>query len=93
MVARMEGSNVPVKDSDTNKALAMLYKNIEGLESRVSLLITRLSSVLCSKPRCAEQKTDKELTQCALAKVIREASSKIDNIQSIVNDTIEDLEL
>ena len=83
----------PVKESDVSKAVNGLCGDIEVLEGRVQLLITRLSSVITSTPKCPEAKTDKELPQCELAKAIRNASARINKIRSMVNDAIEDLQI
>ena len=81
------------KQTDVSKAVNNLYQSIEALEGRVQLLITRLNSVLVSKQKCTENKKENELTQCELAKSIRGAEAHINKIMSMVNDTIEDIEI
>lgn len=83
----------PVKETDMSKALNTLYQSIEALDGRLQVLVSRLNSVLVSKPKCAEEKKDNELTQCSLAKSIRGAVQHLDKLQSIINDTLEDLEI
>lgn len=82
-----------IKETGMSQAIGTLYQSIEGLEGRVQLLVARLNSVLLSKPKCCEEKKDNALPQCELAKSIRGAVARIDKIQSIVNDTIDDLEI
>lgn len=82
-----------VKETGMSQAVGTLYQSIEGLEGRVQLLVSRLNSVLLSKPKCCEEKKDNSLSQCALAELIRGAVTKIDKIQSTINDTIDDLEI
>jgi hypothetical protein len=95
MAAGMVGSRCenPVKESDVSTALNTLHSSVEQLEGRIQLLATRLNPVLMSKPKCAEEKKDGELSQCGLAKAIRTASQRIDKIQNMVNDLVEDLEI
>lgn len=48
---------------------------------------------MVSKPKCAEERKDNELSQCSLAKSIRGAVTHLGKITNIVNDTLEDLEI
>lgn len=95
MAAGMVGSRCenPVKETDVSKAINMLYQSIESIDGRLQVLISRLNSVLVSKPKCAEERKDNELTQCSLAKSIRGAVAYIDKLQAIINDTLDDLEI
>lgn len=83
----------PVKETDMSRAVNMLYQSIECLDGRIQVLVSRLNSVLVSKPKCAEEKKGNELTQCSLAKSIRGAEMHIGKLIAIVNDTLEDLEI
>jgi hypothetical protein len=85
--------DTPVKQTDISKAVGMLYQSIEALDNRMSVLSSRLSSVLVSKPKCAEEKKCNEISQCELAKSIRGAGLNIDKLTGIVNDILEDLEI
>jgi hypothetical protein len=95
MAAGMIGSRCEntVKETDMSKAVNTLYQSIEALDGRLQVLVSRLNSVLVSKPKCAEEKKDNELTQCSLAKSIRGAVQHLDKLQGIINDTLEDLEI
>lgn len=94
MAAGSRSGDTPVKETDMSKAVSMLYQSIESLDGRVQVLVSRLNSVLASKPKCAEERKDgNELVQCQLAKSIRGAVAHLDKLTGIVNDTLEDLEI
>jgi len=86
--------DAPVRQTDSSKAVDVLYQSIEALNNRMSVLSSRLNSVLVSKPRRAEERKDgNELCQCELAKSIRGAGLNIDKLTGIINDILEDLEI
>jgi len=95
MAAGMEGIRCenPIKETDMSKAVNMLHQSIEALDNRVQVLVSRLNSVMVLKPKCEEERKDNELSQCSLAKSIRGAVTHLDKITSIVNNTLEDLEI